>query len=166
MELYLVQHGMALSEELDPEQSLSPMGREQIDKSGRAARLLGISPDVVVASFKKRSRQTAAILAQHLGYPEKKILVTDAVKAMTPAWGTLEFLNTLLVERDAQRVLIAGHMPSIGEIISLLITNDSRADVNIENGGLCRVDILDFQRPAGTLLYYLTPGQLGYIAEG
>ncbi len=165
MELYLTQHGTALPKELDPEQGLSPLGKEQVEKCGRAARLLVHHPDVLLASPKKRSRQTAEILAQILGYPVKRILVTEAVKAMTSAWDTLHLLRSLHEERDARSVLIAGHMPGIGELISLLITSNARAAVHIENGGLARVDILDFTRPAGTLLWHLTPQQLGLIAS-
>jgi phosphohistidine phosphatase len=164
MELYLMQHGASLPKELDPEQGLSTLGREQIEKSGRAARLLVHHPDVLLASPKKRSLQSAEILAQALGYPVKRIMVTEAVKAMTPALDTLHLLRSLHEEHDVRNVLIAGHMPSIGELISLVITSDARAAVHIENGGLARVDILDFARPAGTLLWYLTPQQLGLIA--
>lgn len=164
MELYVSQHGTALPKELDPEQGLSPLGREQVEKCGRAARLLAHHPDVLLASPKKRSRQSAEILAQALGYPLKRIMVTEAVKAMTPAWDTLHLLRSLHEEHDVRSVLIAGHMPSIGEIISLLITSDARAAVHIENGGLARVDILDFVRPAGSLIWHLTPQQLGLVA--
>lgn len=163
MELYLMQHGACLSKELDPEQSLSPVGRDQVEKSARAARLMGLSLDAMVTSPKKRARQTAAILAAAVEYPANGIRVTDAVKAMTPPQTTLEYLEELKGRFELSRVCIVGHMPSIGELISALITNDSKAAVQIENAGLSRVDILDFQRPAGTLIWYMGPQQLGLI---
>lgn len=165
MELYLMQHGLALSKELDPEQPLSPVGRDQVEKSALAAKLMGLDLDAMICSTKKRSQQTAAILAQAVNYPVKNILVSDAVKAMTPPARTLEYLQGLQQKHDVQRACIVGHMPNIGELVSLLITNDSRAAIQVENAGLLRVDIMDFNRPAGTLLWYLGVHQMGLISS-
>lgn len=164
MELYLMQHGLCLSKELDPEQPLSPVGYDQVEKSARAARLMGLRLDALVTSPKKRAQQTAAIVAEHLSYPKKSIIVTEAVKAMTPALKTLAFLEDLENRYDVNRVCLVGHMPSIGEIVSALITTNSKAAIHVENAGLMRVDVLDYRRPAGTLLWYATPQQLGLMA--
>ena len=59
MLIHLMQHGACLSKELDPHQPLSPVGREQAIKSARAMRTLGLRFQLVVASPKLRSLQTA-----------------------------------------------------------------------------------------------------------
>ncbi len=163
MELYLMQHGLCLAKELDPEQSLSLVGRDQVEKCAHAARRMGLELDALVTSPKKRAQQTAAILSEAIRYPKKAIIVSELVKAMTPPQDTLAWLRELGAEREARRVGVVGHMPSLGELVSLLITPGSRAAIQIENAGLLRVDVLDFQRPAGTLIWYLGPQQLGLI---
>lgn len=163
MELYLMQHGMSLSKELDPEQPLSPVGRDQVEKSAQAARLMGLNVDLLITSPKKRAQQTAAMLAQALGYPASGIRVSEAVKAMTPPSVTLQYIEELQQRYELARVCIVGHMPSIGEIVSTLITSDSKAAVQIENAGLLRLDILDFKRPAGSLAWYMGPQQLSLV---
>lgn len=163
MELYLMQHGLSLSKELDPEQPLSPVGRDQVQKAARAARLMGLNFDLMVTSPKKRAQQTAALLAEAVDYPTGGIRVTDAVKAMTPWASTLAYLEEMQQRFELQRVCIVGHMPSIGEIVSAIITSGCKAAVQIENAGICRLDILDFQRPAGSLIWYMGPQQLGLV---
>jgi len=165
MELYLMQHGLSLSKELDPEQPLSPVGRDQVEKSARAARLMGLNLDLLVTSPKKRAQQTAALLAEAIGYPRSGIRVTDAVKAMTPPETTLAYLDELRQRFELARVCIVGHMPSIGEIVSALITSNCKAAVQVENAGIMRLEIMDFQRPAGTLVWYMGPQQLGLVRE-
>jgi len=165
MELYLMQHGLSLSKELDPEQPLSPVGRDQVYKAARAARLMGLNMDLMVTSPKKRAQQTAALLAEAVAYPAGGIRVTDAVKAMTPSAATLAYLEEMQQRFELQRVCLVGHMPSIGEIISNVITSGCKAAVQVENAGICRVDILDFKRPAGSLIWYMGPQQLGLVGE-
>jgi phosphohistidine phosphatase len=67
MELYLMQHGPNLSKDEDPEEPLSPDGKKQILKAAKAIKKMGLQFDVVIASPKKRSQQTAEIVAEAVG---------------------------------------------------------------------------------------------------
>ncbi len=161
MELFLMQHGICLSKELEPEQPLSPVGYDQVERTGVALRRMGADFDAILCSPKTRSYESAHIIAHCTGYPEKAILVTEVVKAMAPPTALFE----LLQERTTwQRVLIAGHLPHLGEVASMLITDHCKAAIQIENAGLMRLEVLNFERPAGTLLWYLTPGQLKLLS--
>ncbi len=153
-----MQHGTCLSREINPEQPLSPVGREQVEKSGLALRKMGLGVDTILCSPKLRSRQTAEIVAAALGRPAHSITVTDAVKALTPASETLEYLRQF---PPRSRVFVVGHMPSLGEVASVLLAGGTRLALQIENGGLTRVDLTDFERPSGTLVWHLTPQLLG-----
>ena len=161
MLIHLMQHGTCLSKELDPSQPLSPVGREQVEKSARAARTLGLRFELVIASPKVRSIQTAKIMSEYTGYPSSRIKVTEAVKAMTPTETTLDLIR----EYDGlNSILIAGHLPSLGFLAAAILTNGHQVDIAIENGGLMQLN-LDFIKEKGTLNWCLTPTQLAEIAK-
>jgi phosphohistidine phosphatase len=162
MELYLMQHGPYLPKEQDPDEGLSPDGDARIHASGKALRRMGITFDEIFSSPKKRSGQTAAIVADEVGFPPDKITQTDKVKAMTPPEETIELLCKL---SGYTRVLIAGHLPSLSEVASSLLTEGSKANIAFEMGGCCRIDVEALPTHAGQLKWYLTPDQLELIAS-
>jgi len=161
MEIYLMQHGPALPKEQDPEEGLSPEGKERIHASGQALKKMAITFDVILSSPKKRSKETAAIVAEEVGFPVGKIIETTNVKAMTPPDETVQALSEL---SGAERVLIAGHLPSVAEVASSLLTEGSKAAVQFEMGGCCRIDVENLPTHSGHLQWYLTPAQLKLIA--
>jgi len=161
MEIYLMQHGPSLPKEEDPNEGLSPDGKERIHTSGKALKKMGIDFDAILASTKKRSRQTAAIIAEELGFPPEKIMETDKVKAMSPPEDTVKALAESSVYT---KVLIAGHLPSLAEVASFLLTEGSKATVEFERGGCCRIDVEELPTHSGRLRWYVTPEQLELIA--
>ena len=162
MELYLMQHGLYLPKEQDPDEGLSPDGDARIHASGKALRRMGIAFDAIFSSPKKRSGQTAAIVAGEVGFPPDKITETDRVKAMTPPEETVEMLCGVW---GYKRVLIVGHLPSVGEVASSQLTEGSKATIAFEMGGCCRIDVEELPTHAGQLKWYLTPDQLELIAS-
>jgi phosphohistidine phosphatase SixA len=54
---------------------------------------MGLTFDVIIASPKKRSQQTAAIVAEAVGFPLDGIEETEKVKAMTPVEETVRYLE-------------------------------------------------------------------------
>lgn len=159
MELYLMQHGTCFSKDIDPDQPLSPVGREQVAKSAEAVRRLGLGFDVILASPKTRSIQTAEAVALAVDYPETAIVITDKVKAMTPAPETAAML-----ERYAamQAVLVCGHLPNLAEVASHLL--GAKVRIGFANGGLVRLDMPEPPAREATLKYCLTPLHLQIIA--
>jgi phosphohistidine phosphatase len=162
MEIYLMQHGPALPKEQDPEEGLSPEGEARIHASGKALKKMGIGFDVILSSPKKRSRQTAAIVAEEVGFPPERIMETEKVKAMTPPEETIEALSEYAGNK---RILIAGHLPSVAEVASFLLTEGSKATIDFERGGCCRIDAGELPTHSGHLRWYLTPEQLKLIAS-
>jgi len=162
MEIYLMQHGPALPKEKAPEENLSPEGKDRIHASGRALKKMGVTFDAILSSPKKRSRQTAAIVAEEVGFPVEKIIETEKVKAMTPPGETVWALSELAW---AERILVAGHLPSVAEVASFLLTEGSRAAVQFEMGGCCRIDVDKLPTRSGRLRWYLTPAQLRLIVS-
>lgn len=161
MLIHLMQHGACLPKELDPNQPLSPVGREQIEKSARAAQLLGLRFELIIASPKVRSLQTAEIMAAHTGYPTSRIQVTEAVKAMAPVSATLDFIEEY---EGLDSILIAGHLPSLGKLASEMLTKGNDLDIGIENGGLMQIGVAS-PKTKGILGWYLTPAQLAEMIK-
>ncbi|HXV22524.1 MAG TPA: histidine phosphatase family protein [Desulfuromonadales bacterium] len=152
MQLYLMQHGQAVPETEHPEQPLSREGVAQIQTSAAVMKKLGIAPDLIVCSPKKRSRQSAALVAEGVNYPYSDILETEAIKPAAPADDTLSFLRQ---NPACASVLIVGHLPSLTRIASLLLGGDTSVRVRFENGGLCRLDTTDLTPGEAELVFHL-----------
>lgn len=161
MEIYLMQHGPNLQKDVDPEESLSPEGETQIATAGRAMKRMGLHVDVIIASTKKRSWQTAAIVAQELGLSPEKIVRTDLVKPLTAPEETVRFLKQYA---EGKGVLVVGHLPSLAEVASALLTAGSKASIQFERGGIGRIDVDSLPTHEGRLRWYLTPQHLALIA--
>ncbi len=162
MKIYLMQHGANLSKDEDPEESLSAEGEDQVSRAARAIQKMGLRFDMVVASPKKRSKQTAAIVARAVGFPVEGIVETERVKAMTPAEKTIDYLKQF---EGMQAILIAGHLPSLAEVASSLLTEGSKATIQFERGGVGRIDVDLLPTHEGRLRWYLTPDQLNLMAD-
>ena len=161
MEIYLMQHGPALPKDQDPDEGLAPEGEARIRASGKALKKLGVRFDAILSSPKKRSRQTAAIVAEQTGFPAEKIVETKKVKAMTPPEETIQVLSELV---GVSSVLVAGHLPSVAEVASFLLAHGSKATVTFEMGGCCRIDVDSLPTHEGRLRWYLLPEHLKIIA--
>ena len=66
MNLIIVQHGQALSKDVDPDRALSPDGCDDIQRLGIFIKGKIELPQVIFHSGKTRALQTARILAQEL----------------------------------------------------------------------------------------------------
>jgi phosphohistidine phosphatase len=142
------------------EESLSPEGEVQVSKVAQAIKKMDLTFDVIIASPKKRSQQTAALVAKAVGFPVDNIVETEKVKAMTPAEETIRYLEEF---QGKQSVLIAGHLPSLAEVASFLLTSGSKATIQFERGGIGRIDVESLPTSEGKLRWYLTPDQLQLI---
>lgn len=136
MHLYLMRHGPYLDKRDDPEEGLSSQGKEIVRSVCFDLRDLGVAPDLVLTSPKKRALETAAIAAEVLDYPRDEILETKLVKSMTPPRETIQYLNGL----KRQSILSVGHLPSVRLVASLLLTGNERLEVQFEAGSICAME--------------------------
>jgi len=162
MEIYLMQHGEAYAEIQDPERSLTPQGEDQIHSSGKALKKLGVEVDLIVSSPKRRARQTAEIIAGELGY-SRAIEVTETLEPLAPSEEAIAYVGRFL---DRRRVLLAGHLPSLGEIAANLMSEGGHVSIHFEMGGVCRIDVEGFPTHAGGLRWVIPPAHLRLLAEG
>lgn len=162
MELYLMRHGQAVPEAGNPEPPLSQEGVAQIQASAAAMKQMGIVLDLIVSSPKKRARQTAALIAERVNYPYSDIVETETVTPTATAEEALAFLRR---HRESKTVLIAGHLPSLVHIASLLLGSAVPLRLHFGNGSLCRIDLAEPAPGQGELISHLSAEQMRMIAR-
>lgn len=116
--LYLVQHGEAMSKEEDPERPLTARGEADIGRVGALLHRAGIEVDDVFDSGKERARQTAELLAWHLA-PERGPETMDGLGATDPVEPIAD-----QVAGWTRRVMLVGHLPFMGRLVSCLLELD------------------------------------------
>ena len=125
--IYFVQHGEALSKDIDPERGLSEKGRKESEVVARHLEKAGVSLKKIFHSGKTRAEQTAKIFAGELGNCE-----ISEMSGMAPNDNVVTFSN--LIEDETMYV---GHMPHIQKLISHLLTGDENSNViSVSNSGV------------------------------
>jgi phosphohistidine phosphatase len=152
MDVYLMQHGLAVPAEVDPDRPLSAAGREAVAAVARHAAAAGVSVDRIVHSGKTRAAQTAAILADALGCAD--VAQVAGLKPNDP----VEDAAGALVDRDrAGSLAIVGHLPSLDRLASFLVAQDASAHVvAFRNGGLVKL-VPSTAGPGHAVAWILTP---------
>lgn len=131
MDLYLVQHGEAAAEEVDPARPLTEQGRAQVARVARAARRMGVSVTRIHHSGKLRAHQTAEVLARELGLGSGVSKVDGLAPNDDPTTARR------LVETLEAPVMLVGHLPHLSRLTSLLVAGDaSREIVAFRMGGI------------------------------
>ncbi len=123
MKCYLIQHGDALAEDVDPDRALSAAGRADVE---RLAAFLGkTEPAIarVLHSGKTRARQTAEILAAMVA-PAVEV---EAVSGIDPMDDVEAFARTLMTWND--NVMVVGHLPFHGKLVSRLVLGRPHSDL-------------------------------------
>lgn len=121
MIIYLARHGEAETGLDDFARRLSERGRADVE---RVADYLKDHKSVDIAravySGKLRAQQTAEILADRL-MRATVLEAIDGIKPNDPPAGFLPFLD-----ETHSKTLVVGHLPFMGELVSLLLTGDTR----------------------------------------
>ena len=125
MHIYLVQHGEAKPEEIDPERRLTENGVRAVQKVADFLRRSGgVQLDAIWHSGKPRAQQTAELLAPSTRAGEKAMMYHDGLApkdAVEPIKQELEQGN--------RNVMIVGHLPFLGRLAALLLTGNADNDV-------------------------------------
>lgn len=159
MELYLMQHGEALPEEIDPQRGLSEVGEQQVLAAGTALARLGVELGKIVSSPKKRAHQTAEAVARALAFPPEEIASMKALEPLAPPEETIEALKAMGTDMS---IMLAGHLPSLAEVAAYLL--DCQRRIAFRMGGIGCIEVERWERGGGKLLWYMTPEQISRIA--
>ena len=162
IEIYFMQHGPCLPKEQDPEQPLSPEGEELIQKVSLAIAKMKLKFDIILASTKKRSLQTATLVAKTTGYAPGKIIESALLKPMAPTDETINFLKQF---EQKNSILLVGHLPSLAELVSFLLLESGKLNLRFEMGGFGRIDVPSLPTREGELRWYVVPEHLKLIAD-
>lgn len=117
MKLFLMQHALAFSKEENPERPLTIEGIEQAKKSALGIRHLDLAFDLIIASPKRRAKQTAALIAESVRYPYSDIMYTDS---LLPDQTPDTFIDLLKKERSESHILVVGHLPHLANLVQSL----------------------------------------------
>lgn len=137
MRLYLVQHGEALSKDVDPERALSDVGRADIERlaSFLTPRYLGV--DRILQSGKLRAQQTAIILARAFA----SNVMPEKVSGLDPL-DDPQSLVTAISNLQGD-VLVVGHLPFLSKLVGQLLAGPGNSLVRFEPGTLACLECVD-----------------------
>lgn len=156
MILYLVRHGIAEENAPrggDSERRLTQQGTLRTAMVAKGLKRLGIEVDQIVSSPYVRAKQTAEIIARILDR-EHEVHFDPRLVPM----GRFEDVNALIQEYgDHDSLLLAGHQPSMGDIIGGITANGA-LNIDVKKASVTAIQI-DRLRPMvrGTLLWTLPP---------
>lgn len=131
MDLILVQHGEAVPKEIDSQRPLTARGREEAERIARAAAQHGVTVAGVWHSGKRRAAETAGILAAHLSPGNQPREMAGLAPDDDPR------IAAEALGATRAQLAVAGHMPHLSRLTSLLVTGDPDLEVvAFRNGGL------------------------------
>lgn len=137
MKLYLVQHGLASPESIDPQRALDEKGIVQTQRMADFLRTQQIRISELWHSKKLRAAQTAQILAQHLGNIE---LIErgglDPQDSIEPMFSE--------IENRTKDLVIVGHLPFLQKLAGKLLNGSVKSDsITFRNSGIICLDFDD-----------------------
>ena len=129
--LYLVQHGEAVSKDIDPDRPLSSDGLNDVTRMTAFLSNASISVDRVLHSGKTRAKQTAEIFAKSIAESG----LTEAVAGINPNDPVVEFVP--FIEALNTPTMIVGHLPFMAKLVAqLAINRDDIALVEFQPGSV------------------------------
>jgi phosphohistidine phosphatase len=131
MRLYLVQHGDAVTKEIDPDRPLSAQGKQDVERLANRISNWGLAVTQIIHSGKTRARQTAESLTAAFGSVGKP--------RVEPNLAPMDSPDPLLkrLKKQSDNMAVIGHMPYLGKLVAWLITgNENSAVVSPRPGTL------------------------------
>jgi phosphohistidine phosphatase SixA len=154
-ELYLLRHAHAGDPEVwtgdDAARPLSAKGEGQAERLGTFLAGVGFRPDAIVASPKLRARQTAEIVAGHLG---AEVRLDERLAGGFDA----TLVDAILTDLGhPTRPVLVGHDPDFSELLGFLAGTDR---VTMKKGAFARVDVRGPMTSGDGTLRWLVPPDL------
>lgn len=116
MTLYLVQHGQAVTKEVDPGRPLSLEGEQEVKRIARHLNRSGLTLNRIHHSGKMRAHQTAGIFAEAL-LDRAEVEVIDGI---APNDSVEAF--ALAIQTFGPETMIVGHLPFMAKMVTYLVT--------------------------------------------
>jgi len=137
VKLYLVQHGLALPESIDPDRALDEKGIVQTQKMGEFLRTQEIKVSSIWHSKKLRALQTAQIIAQYLDNAE--LLETGDLNPEKPVEPMVKELT-----KQHKDLLVVGHLPFLQKLCGKLLAGSNKLEmIAFRNSGIVCLEEID-----------------------
>lgn len=139
MEIYLLRHAIAEdhgTHARDADRPLTDEGRKRMVRATKSWDALGVMVDAILTSPYVRAVQTAEIAAEALGISDRVQALRKLSQGASP-----EDMVQAIAERchDDSRVMVVGHEPDLGRLISLLVCGDDDAGFRIKKAGMTKL---------------------------
>lgn len=135
MALFLVQHGISASKNMDPERGLSDVGREGTNRIALVAKGYKILVQKIIQSGKKRAEQTVGIFYEALDL-ETPIKMISGVNPMNDV---RNFAASIVPQENW---MVVSHMPFMERLVSFLTTGSEDIRVyQFQNSGIVCLDV-------------------------
>jgi phosphohistidine phosphatase len=118
MVLFLVQHGEASPETVDPSRGLTARGADDVRKVAVQAGALNLPFKRILHSRKKRAAQTGEILAEYL----MKDPLLQQVEGLLPEDDPSPWVERL--QTMTENTVLVGHLPNLARLSSALLCED------------------------------------------
>jgi phosphohistidine phosphatase len=155
MIIYFLRHANAGQKKLNPKKDekrpLDDEGVRQCTQIGRILSAMQASVDAVISSPLKRATQTAALVANEIGY-DGKLHLEDALR---PEARYEQFRDMLRKHAKAEAVMVVGHNPNFSEFLgNTIAANGNRSFVDMKKGSVAKVES---EQKKMVLQWMLTP---------
>ena len=116
---------------------------------------LNTKPDVILSSPYLRSRQTAEIVAKEFKYKKDKLNFSDL---LLPTGQSEPIIDEIIEKYMVEELVIIGHEPCLGLLISTLAAGDLDLAINVRYGSVCCLSADDFRMERRAMIeWLLTP---------
>jgi phosphohistidine phosphatase len=113
MAIFLVQHGLSLPKDQDPEKGLSEKGKADTVRIAEVAKTYQIPISKIVHSGKKRAQQTASIFNETLGVDNP----IERIDGINPLDDVTAF--AAIIEPQSNEMVV-GHLPFMERLVGYL----------------------------------------------
>lgn len=131
-------------------------------------RSLGVALDRILASPLRRAQQTADLLAQELAADASAEArpIRETIAELDGSAPPAEILAALGGATREEAVAVVGHMPGLGELVTLAIAGIGASGVPLATASVARIDFEGPPRPgAGRLRWLMSAEQLAGLAH-
>ena len=141
MIIYFVRHASAgqkkLSGKKDEKRPLDSDGIQQCTQMGRILASMEVGVDAIISSPLKRATQTAALIANEIGY-EGKLHIENALR---PEAKYDHFRDILRDYSKHESILVVGHNPNFSDFLGRTIAGSGeRAHVDLRKGSVAKIE--------------------------
>ncbi len=147
MTLFLVQHGISASKDVDPQRGLTNQGIIESERIAKLAKGYGIKVEKIIHSGKKRAEQTAEIFHKALSIPQP----LEMVSVINPMDDVRAFAKTIQRNSD---LMVVGHLPFLQRLLAYLTTGSDKFGIyQFQNSGIvCLAAIEETNNTVGWII--------------